>query len=167
MRANFVSVMFSISVYGMRYSSLYILLLTPSSVPDSRDSMSITSCTPLLWVSPTALSPYSRLASSACWKLVSRTIWLSHVPMWTVELPVMVLDSGTPLSYSPINVCSDTGFRLVDTLTLCDCFRFRSFIPSLSLWLTIRHPFGFTQLVASLCAKFRSGLVVSPLARLD
>ena len=53
-------------------------------------------------------------------------------------------DSGTPLSCLPINTCSDTGFRLVETLAQCDSSRFRSFKPSLSLWPTIRHPFGST-----------------------
>ena len=38
---NIASVMLSISVYGIRYSSLYALLLTPSSVPDSWDSMGV------------------------------------------------------------------------------------------------------------------------------
>jgi len=48
----------------------------PSSVPSSRDSMGITPPTPLLRPGPTAISPYFRLASSACWKLLSGTIWL-------------------------------------------------------------------------------------------
>ena len=39
---NIASVMLSISEYGIRYSSLYILLPGPSSVPDSRDWMGIT-----------------------------------------------------------------------------------------------------------------------------
>jgi len=85
---------------------------------------------------------------------------LGQVPMWTVGLPAMDFDPGTPLPHSPVNACSDTGFGLVDTLALCNCVRFRSFIPSLSLWPTIRHPFGSTQFVAALRAKFCSGLLV-------
>ena len=79
---NIASVMLSISVYGIRYSSLYVLLLTPSSVPNSLDSMSITPFTPLLRVSPTAISPYFllRLFDLLEASLLG-TIWLSQVPL--------------------------------------------------------------------------------------
>ena len=45
---NIASVMFSISVYGIRRSSLYILLPDPSGVPGSQDLMGITPSTPLI-----------------------------------------------------------------------------------------------------------------------
>jgi hypothetical protein len=38
--------------------------------------------------------------------------------MRTVELPAMAFDSGTPLTHSPINACSDSGFQLVYALAL-------------------------------------------------
>ncbi|MFB0555675.1 MAG: hypothetical protein ACETWQ_20410 [Phycisphaerae bacterium] len=44
----------------------------------------------------------------------------------------MASNSGTPLSHSPIGVCSDTGFRLVRTLALCNCVRFRKALTWLS-----------------------------------
>ena len=45
---NIASVMLSISEYGIRYSSLYILLPGPSGVPISWDSIGITPSTPLI-----------------------------------------------------------------------------------------------------------------------
>jgi hypothetical protein len=43
----------------------------------------------------------------------------------------------------------------------CDDEELRGSIPSLALWPIIRHPFGFTQFVTSLRAKFCSGLVAN------
>ena len=78
---NIASVMLSISVYGIRCSSLYILLPGPSSVPGSRDSMGITPFTPLILPGPTAIPPYFLLRLFDSLEASLGTIWRSQVPL--------------------------------------------------------------------------------------
>ena len=93
------------------YSSLYILLLGPSGVPVSRDSIGITPSTPLIWPSPTAILPYSLLRLFDSSEASLGTAWLSRVPLWTVEWPAMVYDPGTPLTHSPLSCAAILASR--------------------------------------------------------
>jgi hypothetical protein len=65
-------------------------------------------------------------------------------------------DPGTPLTHSPISVCSDTGFRVEKLLAQCNIDIFRGSTPSLTLRLTIRLSLSTAYLVTSIHIKFSS-----------
>jgi hypothetical protein len=95
--------MYSISVYGIRDASLYILLPGPSSVPITVTRWALPHLRLYYSLVRLAYHHTSFFASSTCWKLPQERHVSPEFRCEPLNDPAMVCDPGTPLTHSPLS----------------------------------------------------------------